>query len=86
MRLESVLIVDSAGHPTTVNADNQRKKTSILNKGIINRPSKHSVEETVERIKSILQTKGATFALVDRSGEAGKAPFRFEGIALPPLC
>src|SRR5271165_1463339 len=41
--------------------------------GIINVPSNHSVEQTVERLKGILQAKGITlFALVDHSGEAEK--------------
>lgn len=42
--------------------------------GMIDIPSHHSVDETVEKLKGILQTKGATlFALVDHSGEAEKA-------------
>jgi uncharacterized protein (DUF302 family)/uncharacterized membrane protein YidH (DUF202 family) len=46
----------------------------IADNGIINKASKHSVDETVEKLKSILQTKGVTlFALVDHSGEAEKA-------------
>jgi uncharacterized protein (DUF302 family) len=41
------------------------------NKGIIDLPSNHSVEQTVDRLKNILQSKGVTlFALVDHSGEA----------------
>jgi uncharacterized protein (DUF302 family) len=41
--------------------------------GIVDVPSSHSVDETVERIKSILQSKGVTlFALIDHSGEAEK--------------
>jgi len=43
------------------------------NKGIIDKPSNHSVEQTVERLNSILRSKGVTlFALVDHSGEAEK--------------
>jgi len=43
-------------------------------KGIIDRPSNRSVEQTVDRLKNILQSKGVTlFALVDHSGEAEKA-------------
>ena len=46
---------------------------AATNKGIIDKPSSHSVEQTVEKLKSILQTKGVTlFALVDHSGEAAK--------------
>jgi len=41
--------------------------------GIVSKPSNHSVDETVERLKGILQAKGVTlFALVDHSGEAEK--------------
>ena len=43
-------------------------------KGLIDIPSNHSADQTVERLKGILQTKGITlFALVDHSGEAAKA-------------
>jgi uncharacterized protein (DUF302 family) len=42
--------------------------------GILSIPSAHSVDETVDRLKNILATKGiALFALVDHSGEAAKA-------------
>ena len=42
-------------------------------RGIIDTPSNHSVDETVEKLKGILQSKGVTlFALVDHSGEAEK--------------
>jgi uncharacterized protein (DUF302 family) len=48
--------------------------------GIVDVPSNHSVDETVERIKSILQSKGITlFALIDHSGEAEKV-----GMKMPP--
>jgi uncharacterized protein (DUF302 family) len=41
--------------------------------GIIDKPSNHSVEQTVDRLKNILQSKGVTlFAVVDHSGEAEK--------------
>jgi uncharacterized protein (DUF302 family) len=41
--------------------------------GIIDKPSIHSVEQTVERLKDILHSKGVTlFVLVDHSGEAEK--------------
>jgi uncharacterized protein (DUF302 family) len=43
------------------------------NNGIIDKPSNHSVNETVEKLKGILQSKGLTlFAMVDHSGEAAK--------------
>jgi uncharacterized protein (DUF302 family) len=43
------------------------------NNGIIDKPSNHSVDETVEKLKGILQSKGVTlFAMVDHSEEAAK--------------
>ena len=43
-------------------------------KGIVDVPSNHSVGQTVERLKGILETKAVKlFALVDHSGEAEKA-------------
>ena len=48
--------------------------------GIVDTPSNHSVEQTVEKLKAILQAKGVTlFALVDHSGEAEKV-----GMKMPP--
>jgi uncharacterized protein (DUF302 family) len=42
--------------------------------GITSKPSNHSVDATVEKLKAILQGKGITlFALIDHSGEAAKA-------------
>jgi uncharacterized protein (DUF302 family) len=48
--------------------------------GIVDKPSNHSVEQTVERLKSILQSKGVKlFALIDHSREAESV-----GMAMPP--
>jgi uncharacterized protein (DUF302 family) len=45
----------------------------IADNGIITIPSGHSVNETMEKLKGILQAKGVTlFAVVDHSGEAEK--------------
>jgi uncharacterized protein (DUF302 family) len=53
---------------------------AAANKGIVERPSNHSVEQTVDRLKNILQAKGVTlFALIDHSGEAEKV-----GMKMPP--
>jgi uncharacterized protein (DUF302 family) len=42
-------------------------------RGLINKASQHSVDQTVERLKNILESKGVKlFALVDHSGEAEK--------------
>ena len=44
-----------------------------MSNGIVNEPSNHSVDETVERLKTILQASGAVlFGLVDHSGKAEK--------------
>lgn len=49
------------------------------NAGIISRPTNHTVDETVEKIKGILQAKGVKlFALVDHGGEAAKV-----GLTMP---
>lgn len=46
---------------------------SDLDKGMIDKLSKHSVDETIEKLKTILDSKGVTlFALIDHSGEAKK--------------
>jgi uncharacterized protein (DUF302 family) len=54
--------------------------TTTGGNGIVNVPSNHSVDQTVERFKGILEAKGVTlFALVDHSGEAEKV-----GMKMPP--
>jgi uncharacterized protein (DUF302 family) len=41
--------------------------------GIVTKPSSHTVDETVDKLKDLFHAKGITlFALVDHSGEAGK--------------
>ena len=48
--------------------------------GIVSKTGSHSVDETVEKLKSMLQAKGiALFALIDHSGEAEKV-----GMTMPP--
>jgi uncharacterized protein (DUF302 family) len=48
--------------------------------GIISKPSKYSVPETLHRLETLLTSKGIkVFALVDHSGEAEKA-----GLKMPP--
>ncbi len=52
----------------------------IKHSGIVEKLSRHSVDKTVERIKTILAEKGITlFAVVDHSGEAEKV-----GMTMPP--
>ena len=48
--------------------------------GIVKIQSHHSVDETVDKLKTILQSKGVMlFALIDHSGEAEKV-----GMKMPP--
>jgi len=48
--------------------------------GIIDKLSNHSVDETVQKLKALLQARGvALFALIDHSGEAEKV-----GMRMPP--
>lgn len=54
--------------------------SAMSDNGIIDIVSNHSVDETVEKLKTILEAKGVTlFALVDHSGEAAKV-----GMAMRP--
>jgi len=59
------------------------KETSMAlspDNGIVEIPCHHSIDETVSKLKSFLEAKGATlFALVDHSGEAAKV-----GLSMPP--
>ena len=59
---------------STLSQFRNKEETSVTlgkGEGIINAPSNHSVDQTVEKLKGILQAKGVTlFALVDHSGEA----------------
>jgi len=53
---------------------------SAADKGIVTIPSNHTVDDTVDRLKNILQSKGITlFAVIDHSGEAEKV-----GMSMPP--
>jgi uncharacterized protein (DUF302 family) len=48
--------------------------------GIIDKVSNHSVEQTMDKLQNILQSKGITlFAVIDHSGEAEKV-----GLKMPP--
>jgi uncharacterized protein (DUF302 family) len=63
-------------------ASNPTERVVALEKGegIVTIPSKYSVDQTIDRLKSILQSRGIMiFALVDHSGEAAKV-----GLKMPP--
>ena len=57
-----------------------RTERPVANNGIVNKPSKHSVDDTLRNLQNMLEAKGiAVFALVDHSGEAAKV-----GMKMPP--
>jgi uncharacterized protein (DUF302 family) len=54
--------------------------TADPHNGIVDTPGHHSVDQTVERLQTMLRSKGVTvFAVVDHSGEAAKV-----GMSMPP--
>jgi uncharacterized protein (DUF302 family)/uncharacterized membrane protein YidH (DUF202 family) len=69
----------------STNPDPQNNKevsmtTATAAKGIIDKLSNHSVDQTVDKLKTVLQSKGVTlFAVIDHSGEAEKV-----GMKMPP--
>jgi len=70
------LLIIGAVLPASATENKPAKKQN----GIVDVPSNHSVDETVERLKAMLQSKGITlFALIDHSGEAEKV-----GMKMPP--
>ena len=70
----AVYLVSVRGYPNPYSKNREGvSMPTAKDKGIIDKPSNHSVEQTVEKLKNILQSKGITlFALVDHSGEAEK--------------
>ena len=57
--------------------------TSGTDNGIIEIASNHSVDDTVARLKGILEAKGVTlFAVVDHSGEAEKVGLKMPATRL----
>jgi uncharacterized protein (DUF302 family)/uncharacterized membrane protein YidH (DUF202 family) len=78
MAVYLVLLQSSTSAHATKNEE--ISMTPQSGKGIIDKATDHSVDETVEKLKAILQAKGvALFALVDHSGEAAKV-----GMKMPP--
>jgi len=75
-----LLFVHSSTNPNPASKQEiSMTSTSSTSTGIIHRPSHHSVDETVDRLKKILQAKGIVlFAFVDHSGEAAKV-----GLSMP---
>ena len=52
-------------------------------RNLVKIPSHHSVDETVDKLKTILKAKGVTlFAVVDHSGEAEKVGLKMPSTKL----
>lgn len=67
-----LILFDSAGDARS-DARIGETAMSITDNGIVNKPSKHSVADTVGRLEETLRVKGVRlFALIDHSGEAEK--------------
>ena len=80
--LAMAIYLISVRGPANIHSKNSKEVSmaAATNNGIINKPSNHSVDETVARLEGILQAKQVTlFALVDHSGEAAKV-----GLAMRP--
>jgi uncharacterized protein (DUF302 family) len=71
------VVVIGLAFPVAVNAQAEKKN------GIVTIPSNHSVDDTVSKLKGILQSKGITlFALIDHSGEAAKVGMKMPNTKL----
>jgi uncharacterized protein (DUF302 family)/uncharacterized membrane protein YidH (DUF202 family) len=72
--------------PTARNIPSKSQETPmapIPDNGILRIPSNHSVDETVARLQSILQSKGVKlFTIVDHSGEAATASLKMPNTKL----
>jgi uncharacterized protein (DUF302 family)/uncharacterized membrane protein YidH (DUF202 family) len=75
MAIYLISVRGSAGSQSQNGSDKAKEVSMALNSdnGIVNTPSRHSVDQTVEKLEAMLRAKGvALFALVDHSGEAAK--------------
>lgn len=75
----------SVRHSTHPQSENNQEMhmTPGGDKGMIEIPSEHTVDETVRRMRAILEAKGAIlFALIDHSGEAEKAGMKMPATKL----
>jgi uncharacterized protein (DUF302 family)/uncharacterized membrane protein YidH (DUF202 family) len=71
-------------HEPAKSHQSQEKSMSMpAENGIVRKPSNHSVDQTIEKLKTILQAKGVMlFALVDHGGEAEKAGLKMPATKL----
>jgi len=70
---------------SSLHSDNEEERSvaAVAHRGIVDRPSNHSVEQTVDKLKTILESKGVSlFALIDHSGEAEKVGMKMRSTKL----
>jgi uncharacterized protein (DUF302 family) len=73
-------VLEGTHKSSAAEASEKLKRVVEKHAGIINKPSNHTVDETVNLLKDMLKAKGVTlFALIDHSGEAKKV-----GMKMPP--
>src|SRR5215471_4839051 len=70
-------VLEGTHRSSTAAASEKFKPVVEKHAGIIDKPSNHTVDETVSRLKDMLKAKGVTlFALIDHSGEAEKVSMK----------
>jgi uncharacterized protein (DUF302 family)/uncharacterized membrane protein YidH (DUF202 family) len=80
--LAMAIYLISVHSPANIHSESSKEMTMAVatSKGIVDVPTNHTVDQTVEKLKNILQSKGVMlFALVDHSEEAEKV-----GLKMPP--
>jgi uncharacterized protein (DUF302 family)/uncharacterized membrane protein YidH (DUF202 family) len=83
--LAMAIYLISVHSPANIHSENSKEMTmaAATSKGIVDIPTNHTVDQTVEKLKNILQSKGVTlFALVDHSGEAEKVGMKMPATKL----
>jgi len=78
-----ILAVSAADHALVGTMEAHSTPTVEKGAGIVTKPSNHSVDETVAKLKAMLQARGVKlFTLVDHSGEAAKVGLKMPNTKL----
>src|SRR5215469_1656690 len=76
-------LVNASKARHTANAFEEPVSTVEKGEGIVTKPSNHSVDETVTKLKGMLQAKGVElFVVIDHSGEAAKVGLKMPNTKL----
>ena len=83
MAIYLLSVRSSSLHSGKIKEDSMSQVAPASSKGIITKLSNHSVDETVAKLKNILESKGVTlFTVVDHSGEAAKVGMKMPATKL----